>query len=520
MTRCAEPGPSRGAVAEAEEAVAGGSVATEHRSAADSGDPLLSLGDISQRATAGAVTIMARGLAVRGIGMLGNIVLARMLLPRDFGMISLGVTIVMFGDFIASGGLGAALVRQPGRVARADLEAVFGFQLLVTAALCALVTLIAAPLSKPGALAAIMMWSLVIDTGRAPTAIPLEREMAYRIVLQAEVFETIAWNAFAVGAVVAGAGVWGVAAAQPVRALVGYLALTLRGPTGFVRPRFGWTRIRRLLSFGVQFQAANAVTLIRDQGLGIAIAAIGGFTALGVWSIVYRLSTVVTILMDSLWRVSFPAMSRLRETGTEAAPVIERAIGVASAMIGVLVVPLAGAAPTLIPVLFGPHWHAAVDVMPLSAFAIMLAGPLGAVGVGFLLSDGKAPTVLRMAVLDGIATWGVGLPLLASIGVVGLGFGQLAAGAVDVAVLGIAIWRTAAINAVRPALGALVAVAVGAATAWIVARSLGHGIGALCASILAGEVAYGAAMLAVRRAVAIDAVQIGLRTARRLAHAS
>ena len=37
------------------------------------------------------------------------------------------------------------------------------------------------PRTGPGrALAAIMTWSLVIDSGRASTAIPLEREMTYR----------------------------------------------------------------------------------------------------------------------------------------------------------------------------------------------------------------------------------------------------------------------------------------------------------------------------------------------------
>ena len=47
-------------------------------------------------------------------------------------MISLGNTIVTFGAFLASGGLGAALVRQPGKLARYDLRVVFGFQLGIT----------------------------------------------------------------------------------------------------------------------------------------------------------------------------------------------------------------------------------------------------------------------------------------------------------------------------------------------------------------------------------------------------
>ena len=78
--------------------------------------PLLDRGEISSRATRGAVSIMARGFGVRLlIGMLGNILLARLLLPSDFGMIALGNTILAFGAFLASGGLAATLVRfSPG----------------------------------------------------------------------------------------------------------------------------------------------------------------------------------------------------------------------------------------------------------------------------------------------------------------------------------------------------------------------------------------------------------------------
>ena len=48
---------------------------------------------------------------------------------------------------------------------------------------------------------------------------------------------------------------------------------------------------------------------------------------------------------------------------------------------GVLVVPLAGAAPALIPVLFGSHWTAAVRVLPLAA--------------GFLIGGWVGPKIAR-----------------------------------------------------------------------------------------------------------------------------
>lgn len=134
--------------------------------------PLLDRGEISSRATRGAVSIMARGFGVRLIGMLGNILLARLLLPSDFGMIALGNTILAFGAFLASGGLAATLVRQPGKLASYDLQVVFGSQLVITILVAAAVTVIGVPLGQAGALAAIMTWSLVIDSGRATNAIP------------------------------------------------------------------------------------------------------------------------------------------------------------------------------------------------------------------------------------------------------------------------------------------------------------------------------------------------------------
>ena len=487
---------------------------------APSSAPLLERSEISARATRGAISVMARGFGVRAIGLLGNILLARMLLPRDFGMISLGNTIIAFGAFLASGGLGATLVRQRGKLPRRDLQAVFGFQLAITVLVASLVTAVGVPLGQAGALAAIMTWSLVIDSGRAPTAIPLEREMAYRLVLQAEIIEVFAWNAFAVGAVIAGLGVWGVAAAQIVRALAGYLSLTLRGPTGFMLPRLDLARTRDLLSLGMKFQGLQVVLLIRDQGMAIAIAAIGGFEALGVWNIVYRFTTVVIILMESLWRVSFPALSRLRETGEDPMPVVERAASMASVVSGVLVVPLAGAAPALVPVLFGSHWTPAVRVLPLAAGAVMLAGPITAIAFGYLLSEGRAGVLLRMAIADGLTTWAVGLPLLATIGIIGLGAGQAASGIVDLVFLTAAIWGGSYRRGFSITLVPLAAVAAASVPAWLIAVALGKGIVALVVSVAVGELVYLALVTVVRRPVVKDAFRLGRRTVRSFGHAT
>ena len=480
----------------------------------------LSRTEIGSRATRGALSVMVRGFAVRGIGLLGNIVLARLLLPKDFGMVALGNAIVVLGQFIADGGLGAALVRQEGTIDRRDLRAMFGAQAVVTALVAAAVSALAIPLGEAVALGAIMTWSLVIDAARSPNTIPLERQMQFKIVLQGEIVETIVWNAFAVVAVLIGLGVWGVALAQIVRAVAGYLWLTVLGPTGVVLPLLSWSRARRLLGFGMKLQGTQVIAYIRDQGLTILIAAIAGFAALGTWTIVYRLVTVIVILMESLWRVSYPAMSRLRESGEEMLPAVERALSTATIASGFLVAPLAGAAPALVPVLFGPRWHAAVDIVPVAVVSVMLTGPILSIAVGYLLAEGRATVLVYMSIVDGVATWGVGLPVLAAIGIMGVAIGQAAAGICDLVILTLAIWGGRSFGRGMVTLVPTLVVVVAAVPAWLLTTVLGDGLVGLIVGVISSEIVYATGLFVVRRAAMMDVAHIGLRTARSLTHAA
>jgi O-antigen/teichoic acid export membrane protein len=360
---------------------------------------------------------------------------------------------------------------------------------------------------------------LVFDTGRLPNAIVLEREMEYRLVLQTEIVETVVWNAWAVIAVLLGAGVWGVASAQIARALVGYVLLGLRGPHGFIAPILSWSRVRPLLKFGAKFQAFSAITLLRDQGLSVAIAAVGGLTAIGVWTIVYRLTLVVGVLLESLWRVSYPAMSRLKEVGRAPGPVIQRAVSMATIMVGLLVVPLGGSAPALIPVLFGDAWRGAINVIPLAAAAVLITGPLTSILVGYLMAQDRAGLLMRMSVIDGVTLSVVGLPLLSLIGVTGLGIGAVAAALADMLILSRELHRGWSIGVLGQMLAPAVASGVAGVSTWLVASALGANLGSLVTSIVAGEAIYIAVLFALGRQAFLDSARIARRVQRRFAHA-
>jgi O-antigen/teichoic acid export membrane protein len=68
--------------------------------------------EVRRRATAGALLIAVRTAITQIIALAGNIVLARLLVPDDFGAVAFGATLVTVATFFSDGGMGVALIRR------------------------------------------------------------------------------------------------------------------------------------------------------------------------------------------------------------------------------------------------------------------------------------------------------------------------------------------------------------------------------------------------------------------------
>jgi O-antigen/teichoic acid export membrane protein len=467
--------------------------------------------DVRRRAIAGVATVGLRGLLVRGISLLGTIVLARLLEPSDFGLLALGLTIVSIGGFLASGGFGAALIRRGRAPGREELQSVLGLQLLVTVGVCIVVAAVGIPLGKAGQVAALMVLSLPIDATRGPTSIALERTLTYRPIMFAEVSETVAYNVFSIAAVLAGAGVWGVAAAGTVRALVGATVLISLGPIGFVRPRLSWARVRPILAFGVQFQAVQFVNLVRDQGVNLVTAAVAGYTVLGFWSLAWRLLQAIFVLFESLWKVSMPAMARMLEAGEAVTPLLNRALLLSAVLTGLLTAPLAGAAHSLVPVLFGANWDGTIDIMPWAAAALIINGPLSTVATGYFYAVNRPGLILRMIVVHSVVWFAVFVPLLPSLGAEAIGIGLLAAALSDAVVMGVPLYRDSGVALVKVTYVPVLAMLASAGLGALVSERVGANVLGLVASVACTEAVFVAVIFVAKRAAFFDVARLARR---------
>jgi O-antigen/teichoic acid export membrane protein len=460
----------------------------ERSNPAPEGEESLTRDELRRRASAGVFIVATRGLLILVLSFVGNVVVARLLTPHDFGVVAIGMSFVYFVSLLSDGGLGAALIRRPEPPERRELQALMALQLGVTLGLAAAVTAGAAFFGGAAWVVALMVSSMPLAMLQFPGRILLERSLRYRPLAIVELSQVLVYHAWAIGFVIAGFGVWGLASATVAMRAAGAIAMAAACPAGVVAPRFGWRRVQPLLGFGLRFQAASAMALVQEQGLNAAIAAVASVSTLGLWSLARRLMEVPFVLFDSLWRVSYPTMSKLVASDEDVAPLLERAVGMAAIASGVILTGLAGSAPGLIPGVFGEQWRGAAAVVPPACLGLAIGGALSVATVGYLYAVGDATSVLRAHVLRTITMFAVALPLLPSLGAVAAGLGWLASSVVDGVVVGRAAAQRTGARLWAPLMAPLAIGIAAAGVGWLVAelggRDLASGLAGGACSVL------------------------------------
>jgi O-antigen/teichoic acid export membrane protein len=474
----------------------------------------LSTEEVRQRAVTGAAVDLLRGIGVRFLGLFGMLVLARLLTPHDFGIVAVGATFMVFANFLADGGIGVSLIRRADPPERAELKALLAFQLALSTALAIVISAVLLPFGTVGQVTALMLVALPLMAVRVPGVILLERQLNYRRLALVEIVESLCYYAWAIATVLVGWGLWGLASAWVVRALVGSSFLLGFFPPARMAPSPSWARVRALLGFGFRYQTVGVANMLREQGVNAAVAVIAGVSALGVWSVAHRILQIPLLLLNSLWRVSFPGMSRLVAARENVGETIERVVAIAAVVSGLILAPLVAATPAWVPALLGSQWDDAIAVIPPACLHLMVIGPISVALIGFLWAVGDASAVLR-ATLAGIPLMAaVMIPLLFVIGVPAVGFGWIATGVGEATVLIRSARKHAQFSIASRLVPPTIFAAVGASIGWLAASQVGTTV---VGGLVGGLVATGVYLLALwiwHRSYLLDSLRLSIRGAR------
>ncbi len=296
------------------------------------------------------------------------VVLARLLLPEDFGLVGIAAgTCFLLGVF-TNLGLATALI-QARRLYADCATSAFWLQLLVTAAL-----MIPACLASPWVarfygdprLAPVLCWLAAGLTVQSALTVPLalmQRDLRFKEVnLMWGVLRVVSFSG-AVAMALNGWSYWSLVVPDIVTRLAALPWLFwLRG--WWPRPRWNWSQLRPILPFS---GAAFLNRCLNSMNKHVDYVILGKFFApqiFGLYYFAYKRSRVPAKLLGSSVRNAlFPALSR-RQTSPEAA---HRAFRTGVPLYVVIVYWLATTLivtmPQTVPLVFGRQWAEAVPML-------------------------------------------------------------------------------------------------------------------------------------------------------------
>lgn len=301
-----------------------------------------------------------------------GIVLARLLGPEPFGLVTIALLVVGLGALIADFGLVSALVQRKA-VSREDIRFVFTIQVLVGAVLTLCVFLLSDSIADffrrteaTSVLKAMSVMFLFQAFGQTASAL-LRRNLDFKKLQLAQFASYIVGYVFlGVPLAFSGVGVWSLVLAQVVQS--GLFSLTVyalvRHP---VMPHFRHGG-GSLLAFGMKVMASN----LASWGIAnLDSAVVGrkfGVLELGLYNRAFTLvSTPMGVLVTSLQNVLFAATARAQDD----TPALRRTyLGILGAM-AFLCLPIfasvAAISDTVILGVYGEKWASAAPfLMPLS----------------------------------------------------------------------------------------------------------------------------------------------------------
>jgi O-antigen/teichoic acid export membrane protein len=348
----------------------------------------LAASQLARSAASGVRWTSLGGGVAAGLNLVQTLVVARLLVPADFGLMASAMVVITLGNAFADAGLAAAIVARPAN--RAQLSSLYWLNFAVGVAVC-LVAMAIAPLvsdfyDQPRLEGIIRVVSLVfvITSVGQQFGWLLEKELRFRPLGLTQVAGSVAGATVAVTAAALGAGVWALVMAALVNGVVTSSLLTAAAWSRW-RPslRLRWREVRGFLDFGLYQMGERLVNYLSANTDYILIGRYLGQTALGTYSIAYQLAIKpVTYLNPMLNRVAFPVFATRQDNDAA----IRRGYLHVVRLVAYATLPvlagLAAVSPDFIEVVLGDRWEKSAPVLTvLCGVGILrsLANPIGSV---------------------------------------------------------------------------------------------------------------------------------------------
>ena len=431
---------------------------------------------LARRVAVGTAWLVGARLASRTLGLVSTLVLARILVPADFGLIAMATAFSQSVDALSMAGLQDALIRHPEE--GPDLyDTAFTMQAIrgcLTAALIALAAPFAGDWFGDPRLASILLVLAALaalEGFENPAVAAFQRDFRYGREFIIRVAPRIAQVAVAVVAGVLLRSYWALILAMAVGRVLRVAATYAAHPH---RPSITLRRWRDLFGFSAWTWATNVASIAWARADAFIIAPALGASVFGLYVIAWEVGVLpVTELIQPAAAALFPGFAEARRHGRAQALSPLPVMLLLVLLMAPLAVFISAAAGPIVAVLLGARWLAAQPLVAIAALSCFLS-PVAWVSGSLLLAAGR--TARQFAIVAASSAARVAMLMLAvrTRDIAFVAWFSVASLAVECA-LYTAVLRSAGEIRLRDGLGPLARIAAAAVAAALAAWASGWG---------------------------------------------
>ena len=322
---------------------------------------------------------MARGAAWmllltffdRSVGLVSTLILARLLVPADFGIVAMAWSFIFVAELLAAFGFDVALIHKQDATRR-HFDTAWTMNVLLGVVILTLMLIAARPVSdfygQPAVFWVVcaLAWSPLIAGFENIGVVAFRKDLEFRKEFAYQIIRRLVGFAITVPLAFLLRNYWALVVGTLASRLAGTIASYFVHP---YRPRFSLAELESLFRFSRWLLLNNIVGFLKERSSDFVIGRLNGPAALGVYNVSYEIATMPTTALSApINRALLPGFARIANDPEAMGAAYRNAIG----MLSLIALPAAAGifavAPYLVPVALGQKWLAGVPLMEILAF--------------------------------------------------------------------------------------------------------------------------------------------------------
>lgn len=376
----------------------------------------------------GVVWSSIERFSTQGVQFLIMIIMARLLTPKDYGLIGMLAIFLAVAQSLIDSGFSQALIRKQDRT-DVDNSTVFYFNIVVSSALY-LILFIAAPFvadfyNQPEltSVMRVVCLGVILNSLAVVQRALLTVRIDFKTQAKASLSAAVISGCIGIVLAYCGFGVWSLVVQQLLNLSVNTLLLWIFSKWRPIAV-FSWKSFHELFAFGSKLLASGLLDTLYRNIYPIVIGKLFSASSLGHYTRAHQFSEFPSSNVTGIiQRVTYPILCGIQDETERLEAVYRKFLKLSAFIIFPLMIGMSAVARPFIDIVLGTQWGFCGQLLQIICFAMMWY-PIHAINLNLLQVKGRSDLFLRLEIIKKILGITV-LCITAPFGLVVMCYGQI-----------------------------------------------------------------------------------------------